>query len=923
MRVRTWVRSGIVGACALLAVAACTPPPASEAYVVDTTADTVDANPGDGFCADAGGNCSLRAAVMEGNSNPNATEVRVTGGITYPLTLVGSGEDAAATGDIDLLERTYVRTVGGSGLAIIEAAPSDRHFDARAGNFHYLEGLELRGGDSAAGASVRIVTGLVGIEDTELIENSGTDSVIEQLGGTLWIEDSTLAENTTSTVITNTSGLARLYQTTIATQSPVAIQVDSQLQLLSSTVTGPGTAIDTTATATVSTSVLDAPTACVIAGAGSVADGGGNVASDATCGLGGTSTQNVAAELAALADNGGPVRTRLPLPASPARDHIVSGAAGCQSPVKPDARQEPRPANTDCDAGAVEVHFGADCTVPPTIGPGSDLRGCDLTGSGLHFANLSGANLLGADLSSVTATSVTLSNANLTSSQLSGAVLSGANLLNADFEAAVLGEANVANALVSNADFTAATLSNVRSGALAGSPSALPADWALVLGYLTGPEADLDGANLSGADLSFRNLSGATFFSADLSNTSFQSADLSGATLDSADLTNAFFSDANLADASLVNVNLAFAIFGNADLSGATILGNAPPLSTVSFSGADLTGASLGGSYGDLFLSAATLDGATVNAIPDVLTLENASLVGATLDGSNFNFSASSSVFGSDFTDASLVGVSIRGILDFATFTGADLTDFRGESTFGVPTGVSLPTDWSVVGNYLAGPSANLAAADFSGLDLTAVDLSSTSLQFANLSSATLIFADLSDANLQNANLDSANATSALFLGANLVNADLAAADLSFANLAGADLANVDLTSTLLGSANLVGVASGGVTGAPSSLPTDWSLTNGYLVGPQAVVTSATLSSQNFNNRDLSGIDFTSTNLKSSSLVNTTLVGANLNSTNMTGTNLTGADLTGSSRLGVTWSNTTCPDGTNSNANLGTCEGHL
>ena len=37
-------------------------------FNVDTTADTVDADPGNGTCADADGYCSLRAAIMEANA---------------------------------------------------------------------------------------------------------------------------------------------------------------------------------------------------------------------------------------------------------------------------------------------------------------------------------------------------------------------------------------------------------------------------------------------------------------------------------------------------------------------------------------------------------------------------------------------------------------------------------------------------------------------------------------------------------------------------------------------------------------------------------------------------------------------------------------------------------------------------------------
>ena len=37
----------------------------AETFMVNTTKDTVDANPGDGVAEDASGNTSLRAAIME------------------------------------------------------------------------------------------------------------------------------------------------------------------------------------------------------------------------------------------------------------------------------------------------------------------------------------------------------------------------------------------------------------------------------------------------------------------------------------------------------------------------------------------------------------------------------------------------------------------------------------------------------------------------------------------------------------------------------------------------------------------------------------------------------------------------------------------------------------------------------------------
>jgi CSLREA domain-containing protein len=43
-------------------------PPCSGPFIVNSTADTPDASPGDGCCADASGNCTLRAAIQEANA---------------------------------------------------------------------------------------------------------------------------------------------------------------------------------------------------------------------------------------------------------------------------------------------------------------------------------------------------------------------------------------------------------------------------------------------------------------------------------------------------------------------------------------------------------------------------------------------------------------------------------------------------------------------------------------------------------------------------------------------------------------------------------------------------------------------------------------------------------------------------------------
>ena len=72
-------------------------------FTVNQTFDGADAAPGDGICATAGGNCTLRAAVMESNALAGADSISIPAG-TYSLILGNTGEDAAAEGDLDILD---------------------------------------------------------------------------------------------------------------------------------------------------------------------------------------------------------------------------------------------------------------------------------------------------------------------------------------------------------------------------------------------------------------------------------------------------------------------------------------------------------------------------------------------------------------------------------------------------------------------------------------------------------------------------------------------------------------------------------------------------------------------------------------------------------------------------------------------------
>jgi Pentapeptide repeats (9 copies) len=85
-----------------------------------------------------------------------------------------------------------------------------------------------------------------------------------------------------------------------------------------------------------------------------------------------------------------------------------------------------------------------------------------------------------------------------------------------------------------------------------------------------------------------------------------------------------------------------------------------------------------------------------------------------------------------------------------------------------------------------------------------------------------------------------------------------------------------------------------------------------------AELAGAYLKNANLSRANLKAADFTSANLSGANLTECNLKGANLTNANLTGARLLTAGLNR-----VIWSNTICPDGANSNANGGTCLGHL
>jgi len=144
-------------------------------YTVNSTADAVDAQPGNGTCATASGACTLRAAVQEADKHQGQTsEIDLPAG-TYTLSIRGqdAGTPAPAKGDLDLTANISVVGAGASTTTVTTTAGSgsngfnDRLFD-----------LPYQGGGVAWTISLSGLT----------IDNGAAGS---QAGGAIDVEQST------------------------------------------------------------------------------------------------------------------------------------------------------------------------------------------------------------------------------------------------------------------------------------------------------------------------------------------------------------------------------------------------------------------------------------------------------------------------------------------------------------------------------------------------------------------------------------------------------------------------------------------------------------------------------------------------------------------------------------------------------------
>jgi CSLREA domain-containing protein len=192
-------------------------------FVVNSFNDAVDASIGNGICAAAAGECTLRAAVQEANFFNDADTINLPSGL-FILTIAGTDEDMAATGDLDILNAV---TISGNGtdshINGNGAMLGDRVFEIHGGDVLIYSLKITNGRVNDHGGCIRNTADLA-IESAVISEcyalgNSGFGGAISSSnGGTLQMEFVTVSNNNAeiSGGGISVSGFTQLYKVTFA-----------------------------------------------------------------------------------------------------------------------------------------------------------------------------------------------------------------------------------------------------------------------------------------------------------------------------------------------------------------------------------------------------------------------------------------------------------------------------------------------------------------------------------------------------------------------------------------------------------------------------------------------------------------------------------------------------------------------------------
>ena len=266
---------------------------------------------------------TLRAAVQAANAEAGLNTIALRTGETYTLNISGSGEDAAATGDLDITDAAGL-VIRGNGAIIEIVGGVDRVFDVQASGVLTLLDVTIKGGSVTGsspegdGGGVRNNGGTLTIERSLLTANSATNGGALASSGTTTIINTTISGNTATNGagIDHTAGTLLVSSVTVANNSATStgggIRSSANAQLQNTIV-----ATNTATTADADTSGAFTSNGHNLIGILGTATG---ISNAVTGDLAGTSATPVDPILGTLKNNGGFAFTHRLLPNSPAID---------------------------------------------------------------------------------------------------------------------------------------------------------------------------------------------------------------------------------------------------------------------------------------------------------------------------------------------------------------------------------------------------------------------------------------------------------------------------------------------------------------------------------------------------------------------------------------------------------------------------
>jgi CSLREA domain-containing protein len=398
------IRTGVALA-ASVALAA-----AANAHAATFTVTRLD-DPAPGACDS---DCSLREAVRAANAGSGGDTIELPAG-RFRLTIAGAGEDAAATGDLDVTKSVTI-TGAGARQTLIDGSGIDRVFEVASGVTALIADVTVTGGlvngdggGIANSGTLTLLRDTIANNEAILAGNhagGGVDSasilIVTQsaisgnraynggginFAGTATIADSTIAGNRAGGLGSNGDG------------GGISGSAGSSLGLTGSTVadnhafngSGSGGGISFSA-ATLESSIVANNRAHESNGSASYVDNcssavtsnGHNLSDNHDCGLTAAGDrQDLDPRLGPLQDNGGPTDTAALLAGSPAID--AGGTCGAL-----DQRGTTRPRGLSCDIGPYEFAPPIVATTPAlSIGlTSATLRGTitpSSQGTGYYF----------------------------------------------------------------------------------------------------------------------------------------------------------------------------------------------------------------------------------------------------------------------------------------------------------------------------------------------------------------------------------------------------------------------------------------------------------------------------------------------------------------------------------------------------------